>query len=246
LPHKTDGRLRRVQIAADLRAEIMSGDLGNPQSEPPGQIPITSELMKRFATTGDTVQAALDILKAEDLIYSKHGKGVYVRDRDWFEVEAGTYFDPKASKFRYEVLDVQEDCPAPADVAKALGVDRGTPTVMRYRLMLLKATDEPVELSWSYFPTQIAAGTRLADRRRIPGGAPAVLAELGLPQVGWKDWGSPRPPTTIELESLNIPENASVQRTLRRIHSHDDRAVEVDVMVKSGHLFKQSYRGLIH
>lgn len=224
----------------------MSGDLGNPLSDPPGQIPITSVLMKRFGTTSDTVQAALDILKAEDLIYSKHGRGVYIRKRDWFEVEAGAYFDPETSKFRYEILDVQEERRAPADVADALGVDRGTPTVMRSRLMLLKATDEPVELSWSYFPAEIAIGTRLADRRRIPGGAPAVLAALGLPQLGWKDWSSPRPPTTFELESLNIPENASVLRTLRRIHSHGNRAVEIDVMVKGGHLFKQSHEGLIH
>ncbi|MET8140411.1 hypothetical protein ABZU32_08900 [Sphaerisporangium sp. NPDC005288] len=39
--------------------------------------------------------------------------------------------------------------------------------------------EEPVEVSWSYYPHSLVAGTALSRCGRIRGGAPAVLADLG-------------------------------------------------------------------
>ncbi|MFB9558665.1 UTRA domain-containing protein, partial [Streptomyces roseoviridis] len=67
---------------------------------------------------------------------------------------------------------------APEEVRAALGLAQGEEVVVRRRLILLD--DDPVELSDSYYPAAIAAGTRLADPRKIPGGAVGLLADLGF------------------------------------------------------------------
>ncbi|MGW4644588.1 hypothetical protein ACWEN6_39160 [Sphaerisporangium sp. NPDC004334] len=36
--------------------------------------------------------------------------------------------------------------------------------------------EDPIEMSWSYYPLSLVAGTALSRRGRIQGGAPAVLA----------------------------------------------------------------------
>ena len=66
---------------------------------------------------------------------------------------------------------------APEEVRLALGLAQGAEVVVRRRLILLD--NDPVELSDSYYPATIAAGTRLADPRKIPGGAVRLLADLG-------------------------------------------------------------------
>ena len=48
---------------------------------------------------------------------------------------------------------------------------------MRRRIIFLD--DMPTELTDTYFPVEVAAGTRLADTRKIPGGAVTLLATMG-------------------------------------------------------------------
>ncbi|GII79126.1 hypothetical protein Sru01_41080 [Sphaerisporangium rufum] len=60
---KPDGRPRHQQIAAEIRALIMSGDL------PPGtRLPTTQQLMARYSVTSQTVQRTLNVLKDEGFI----------------------------------------------------------------------------------------------------------------------------------------------------------------------------------
>jgi DNA-binding GntR family transcriptional regulator len=65
----------------------------------------------------------------------------------------------------------------PADVAAALRLPPGASAVVRRRMMLLDG--QPVELTDSWYPEEIAAGTALADPRKIKGGAVTLLAGLG-------------------------------------------------------------------
>ena len=133
--------------------------------------------------------------------------------------------------------------PTPADVAAALRMQTGENAVLRTRLML--HDDEPVELSWSYYPAPIAAGSPLAHARRIPGGAPQILAQLGHPQRHLVDKLSVRPPTTEEVQALELPNRVSVIRQFRIIYSDDDRPVEVTVMIKGGHRYEVTYHHTI-
>jgi GntR family transcriptional regulator len=230
---RRDTRPRYQQIAADVRSQIMSGIL-----EPGAQLPSTLQLVERYGAANATVQRALAALKDEGFLDGRMGKGVFVRQALPLVVDVAAFFDPRASDYSYEILHVQEEEP-PADVQRALGRPEGSMAVVRARV--LSHGGEPIELSHSYYPAEIAAGTPLADHAKIRGGAPRLLADLGYPQQEFVDRVSTRTPTTDELQVLNIPDDVPIIRQLRVIYSTDGQAVEVSVLVKPGHFYELRY-----
>ncbi|MGV9377110.1 UTRA domain-containing protein [Nonomuraea sp. NPDC003707] len=88
----------------------------------------------------------------------------------------------------------------------------------------------------------VAAGTPLAVRRKIRGGAPQVLAELGFPERHFEDRISVRQPTTEDVESLDLPPGVPVFRQFRVVYSDSGRPVEASILIKGGHLYELSYR----
>mgnify|MGYP001290366219 CR=1 FL=1 len=230
----TDTRPAHLRVAADLRAKIMAGTIA-----PGARLPSTGELMKYYEAANTTIQAAIRALKDEGFVRSHPGKGVFARRDGMITVDVAAYYDPATRGVTYTLLDVAE-VQAPADVADALGEERA---VLRHR-----RTDrdgKPVELSWSYYPLSIVAGTPLTRRAKIRGGAPRVLADLGYPQRLFIDRVSARPPTTEEAEQLGIPQGVPVIRQLRVIYSDNKKPVEVSVIVKPGHLYELRYRQAI-
>lgn len=210
----------------------MSGEL-----KAGAQLPSIPQLVQRYATANTTIQRALADLKEEGSVLSQPGKGVFVRDRH--VVRVGNYFEPSPRGYSYRILEVSQVQP-PADAAKVLGLEPGATAFLRHRLGLY--ADEPLELSWSYYPAAIAAGTALAGRAKLRGGAPAILAELGYPERYFTDYVSARLPTTEELEGLNLPDDVPVMRQFRVIYSDDDRPVEVSILIKPAHLYELAYR----
>ncbi|BCL15040.1 GntR family transcriptional regulator [Micromonospora sagamiensis] len=228
-----DGRPRHEQIAAEIRAAIMAGDLS-----PGTQLPSIPTLVNRYSAATATVQRALAALKDEGYLVSAVGKGVYVREREPLVVEAAAYLNPTRSRYSYRLLGVTEVV-APPEVGRALQLADGERVLVRHRLALY-GTD-PVELSWSYYPMSIAAGTELTQQRRIVGGAPRVLSDAGLPMAMFTDRVSARMPTPEEAELLALPPNVPIIRQFRVVASRDDRPVEASVLVKGGHLHELHY-----
>ncbi|TYK50442.1 GntR family transcriptional regulator [Actinomadura decatromicini] len=233
MTRRADDRPPYEQMAAELRARIMAGDL-----LPGTQLPSTALLVTEFGVSNTTVQKALAVLKAEGYLMSRQGKGVYVRDRQPFRVEVGAYFSPSPGGYSYELLHVGE-VPAPNEVAGALNLDAGGPVLLRRRL--LRHGGRPVEVEWSYYPLELASGTALAGSKRIPGGAHRVLAALGYELQHFVDAVSARMPTSDEIDLLALPD-VPVIRQFRVAFSHDDRPVEVSVLVKGSHLYELTYR----
>lgn len=240
-----DKRSKIEKIAAEIRALIMSGEW-----EPGRKIPSTDDLIKAHGTSNVTVQKALNVLKAEKLLEGRSGSGVYVREKAAQIITPASYMAPSdpGQPYRWtteaanrgqrgsnKVLSVGE-VTVPKRVADVLGVKSA---VLRTRLGLLD--DEPAEVSYSYYPADLARGTRLADRRRIPGGSPTLLAEMGYPAVEQVDEVGARPATTEEYELLEIPGDVPVLEVFRIVYSNDQRPVEVTVLVKPGHLYKMGY-----
>lgn len=220
-------------MAAEIRARIMAGDL-----LPGRQLPSTAHLVAEFGVSNTTVQKALSVLKAEGYLTSRQGKGVYVRDRQPFRVEVGAYFPPAPGGYSYELLQVGE-VPAPNEVAGVLDVEAGDHVLLRRRL--LRHGGRPVEIEWSYYPLELAGGTELAASQRIPGGAHRVLADLGYDLQHFVDAVSARMPTSEEADLLVLPD-VPVIRQFRVAFSHDDRPVEVSVLIKGSHLYELMYR----
>ncbi|MEV4890244.1 GntR family transcriptional regulator [Nonomuraea sp. NPDC055795] len=234
LAARPDTRPRHQQIAAELRAEIMSGILRAGE-----QLPSTPHLVARFDAANATIQRALQALKDEEYLRGHPGKGVYVQDRKTLIVEAAPYKRPTPHGYSYELLQVGEVLP-PNDIFAALGLADGEKAVVRHRL--LRHDGEPVELSWSYYPTGIASGSPLAGRKKIRGGAPRVLADLGYPQRHFRDQISVRQPTTQEVQGLNLPADVPVFRQFRIIYSDAGLPVEASILIKGGHLYQLAYQ----
>jgi len=68
-----DPRSPYIQIAASIRAAILSGEL-----EPEAQLPTGDELAKFFGVTRATIGSAVRILREEGFVRSRAGGGVYV------------------------------------------------------------------------------------------------------------------------------------------------------------------------
>ncbi|MBA6439780.1 GntR family transcriptional regulator [Streptomyces sp. GMR22] len=244
-----DQRSLHERIAADLRDEIMSGDL------PPGaRLPSTARLKERFTASNATVQKALQLLKDEGLAVGRAGAAVTVREHRQRTMRPASYMAPAAPGEPYRwiseaaaghqargssrLLDVTEIRP-PADVAEALRLPEDGTALLRAQVLLLD--DEPVELVKSYYPLELARGTAMMDRRKIKGGTPALLAELGHPPRLSVDKVSARVPTQEQYTVLGLPGNLPVLRTLRVVYTDGERPIEATVMAKAGHLYELRY-----
>ncbi|MGP3685345.1 GntR family transcriptional regulator [Streptomyces sp. IBSNAI002] len=119
--------------------------------------------------------------------------------------------------------------PATPEVASLLGLTQGQPVVVRRRVIELDGT--PCELTDTYYPADIAAGTPLAGTAKIPGGAVTLLAALGHIGVRVTEDVTARMPSAEEREQLRLGEAEPVLRLSRVTYDATDRAIQADMMV---------------
>ncbi|MEI5522338.1 UTRA domain-containing protein [Streptomyces brasiliscabiei] len=118
---------------------------------------------------------------------------------------------------------------APAEVARLLALTEGEDVVVRRRLILLD--DQPNELTDTYYPVDIARGTRLAGTARIPGGAVTLLAALGHVGALVREDVTADNPDDDERATLRTAPGEPVLRLTRVTLDRDDRPIQVDRMV---------------
>lgn len=80
-----DKRQPNVQIAASIRAAILTGEYA-----PESRLPTGDELAKFFGVARMTVQAAISTLREEGFVRTVSGSGTYVRDKATLPVPEGT------------------------------------------------------------------------------------------------------------------------------------------------------------
>jgi GntR family transcriptional regulator len=228
-------RSRQRQLAGDLRALILAGDIG-----PDQRLPSTAELTRRYAVNNQTVTRALAILKAEGLVTGHKGRSVISTRRRPAVVRAGHWPTPvtPGRDAVSHLLDVGETG-APAQVARAFGIPAGDPVAVRHQVLVLDG--EPAELVWTYYPAGIARGTVLAEKQRLRGSSPTVLAALGHPLRHAVDQVSVRPATVAEFIALQLPGDIPVLRQFRIAYTDGERPIEVTVMIKAGQQLEIRY-----
>ncbi|MFE0353619.1 GntR family transcriptional regulator [Streptomyces nigra] len=246
-PHE-DKRPLAERIAAEIRMLIMSGDW-----EPGRKVPTNEVLRAQYETSNVTIQRALQILKDERFLEGQTGVGVFVRSERAQMIQPAHYIAPsepgqpyrwlteatkRQQRGKYRMLEVGEVEP-PREVARALRLNEGDTAMLRSRIGFLD--DQPAELVHSYYPIELARGTRLADRRLIPGGSPALLQEMGYPTRSQDDAVGARPATTEEYEALEIPRDVPVIEVFRVVYSDDEKPIEVTLLTKPAHRFKMGY-----
>lgn len=229
---RIDERPQHARIAADLRAKILAGDIT-------GTLPTYSRLQELYDTTTNTAQRAVALLKAEGFVVGKRGKALYIRSDRIRIVDAASQPQPPTSTIAYQVLYFDQARP-PADAALKLGLAEGETALLRKRLML--RDEEPIELEWSYYPKWVVTGTDLDQPNRDLATAPTIPAALGWQQDGLVDEIQVREPTTDELQTLELPDEIPVMRTLRTITDASGTLLQVTVMITSGHLYGVRYQ----
>jgi GntR family transcriptional regulator len=226
-------------IVEELRASIVDGRLGAGE-----RLPSENELARRHETSRPTVRRALALLKAEGLVTTEQGRGVFVRSKpqvrlllsgenfrrhrraglSGFSAQVGE----QGQMAEQRLLEVGR-VPATGEVAHRLGVEEGEPVVVRRRLFVVNG--EPVARCDSYYPAAMADGTALAEPGNIGGGAYGLIEDPDGPirrrlRRSVDDLEC-RMPTPSEVEELQLGSGVPVVRVLRTVYDSEKVAVEV-------------------
>jgi GntR family transcriptional regulator len=243
-------------IVDELRASILEGRL-----EPGERLPSENELAERYGTSRPTVRRAIALLKAGGLVTTEQGRGVFVRPKPHVRLLlSGEAFrrHRRAGRSGFNAqVEEQGQTPAqrllevgwvaaPREIALRLDVDDEAQAVVRRRLFVVNG--EPVAFCDSYYPSDVAGGTPLAESERIAGGAYGLIEDPEGP-IGRRLKRSVddlvcRMPTPAEVEGLALGPGVPVVRTLRTVYDVDGRAVEVQDTVAAAdkHQFRYEVR----
>ncbi|GAB3796226.1 GntR family transcriptional regulator [Micromonospora zhanjiangensis] len=237
-----------LAIAADLRAEIMSGAL------PPGaKLPSETHLMRRYEVSRTVAKWAISVLKGEGLVDGRAGSGVYVRQvRRLVRLAHGrgirgsaptSPFARDAARAGHHGTWEHDSRQEPADerIAARLAIEPGG-RVMRtdYRFL---ADGEPIQLSTSYEPLSITQGTEV--ERPEDGAAVGVVARMDLIGVRIDEFEeriSLRAALPDEAEALALPPRLTFVHLIERTYYAAGVPVETADIVLPGDRYELVYR----
>jgi GntR family transcriptional regulator len=223
-------------IADGLRELIDSGALS-----PGSKVPSENELMSAYDVEQPTARRALELLKNEGLIVARRGAGTFVREfrlyrrrsparlaeSAWGSGHSIWQSDDRERQTSVDRVEVMTDI-APDHVSRVLGLADGELVVVRQRRYLVD--DVPVQIATSYYPEQLAKGTRIAEPDTGPGGVYARLAELGQKPVHFREELRSRMPRDTETTLLELAQGTPVILVVRTAFTAEEQAVEVNEM----------------
>lgn len=247
----TDARNLQTRIADHLRAQIETGQL-----KPGEQLPTIDELVASYKCSAGPVRSAIELLKQQGLVVTRQGRGTFVRERPKARLDGINRYSRKvwgsgtliltgeaaqqglvADQLLREIGDV----PAPAAVAERLGIEPGTPVLVRRRTTVIE--DRPNQLADSYYPLDVAAdAAMLREEKTGPGGGFARLEEAGYLLAEIEEEISVRMPTSPESVALSLPEGTPVVELIRTTYDSTGRPVEVMLAVIAGDMVSFNYR----
>jgi DNA-binding GntR family transcriptional regulator len=241
------GRPAYLQIADDLRAQILDGAL-----QPNDKLPSEQALMDDYGVSRIVVRQALAVLSSEALIVKQQGRGSFVRHTSpptrrvlghlYNERPSGSPFAAvtSAAGQRPEWDYQSRRTTATKAIADRLGITPGDP-VMRTSYRFL-ADDEPVMLSTSFEPLALTEGTPIEQPETGPiTGVVPRFDSIGLHITHVKEDVSSRAARPYEAETLQVPQGVPVQ-VIERTYYVQDRPVETADIVVSSAKYVLSYR----
>lgn len=221
------------RIADDLRSQIETGQLARGK-----QLPPEAELSDLFRASRNTIRDAIKFLISLGLVETRAGQGTFVVDPPDPLVttltsdqpglgggEGAAYSSEASERHPRSAIPTVELQTALGEIAFRLGVPEGTPVVSRHeqRFIRSKRAGEPTALDsdetpWSmqtsFYPRRFATtggAERLLDNEDIAEGTVKYLKEqLGLEQVGYRDWITVRAPNNDEVGFFGLPPDGRV------------------------------------
>ncbi|MER5647801.1 GntR family transcriptional regulator [Streptosporangium sp. NPDC002524] len=240
-----------LQIANDYRGRIFDGAL------PPGaKLPSESEVMAEYEVSRIVARKAIEMLRNEGLIVSHTGKGSYVKQITRIVRDATTRYSRSArsaSPFANDASRAGQGggwdheshrAKASAAVAERLMIASGDPVMVT--AYLFRAGAEPVQLSTSYEPLEITAGTSVEYPEDGPvTGVIARMDTLGVHVDHVIERVTSRAARPEEAERLHLTQPSQVM-VVSRTHHAGDRPVETCDIVVPGDRYELSYRIDVH
>jgi GntR family transcriptional regulator len=234
-------------IANALRADITARHLIEGD-----RLPTVRELAQRYGVPTGTVARALDLLRAEGIIVSRHGKGLYVRSFSrivrsspgrlskawWAEGKAIQDHDTNG---RLRVVHVVvSEVPASEAVAEALRVPVGAAVLSRSRRFAVE--DRIVQTATSHIPLDvIAAAPAVAYTDPGRGGIYARMREAGVGPETFRETLICRMPVPAETTDLDLPGGTPVIVITRYAYTQTGRCVEVNDMLLDASAYALEY-----
>lgn len=231
------------RIAAELREAIQSGEY-----RPGHQLPSGTTLAERYRVARQTVQSAIDVLRAEGLVIGRQGAGWFVAEpkMKYFASLTGSRTKRLEADRRRDTFTQQveaqgktarqestvEQIPADDEIAAHLRITPGQPVAVRRRVMF--ADDEPLQLGDSHYPLNIVGHSKIMNPADIPEGTDQVLEDLGHTPTRYEDEITCRMPTEVETRALRLFTGVPVHRLLRTTFDQNDRPVEVYIVILPG------------
>ena len=237
---RVSGRPAYLQIADALREKIRSG-----RYLPGAQLPSERELMETWKVSSRTIRVALDQLRAEGLVVSYQGRGVFVREQI---VPRRLSTDIATSLGWYHTLSRQGLKPAgqttvtqalcPPEAAEWLGIDTGTVVTIRDRLLGTEG-EPPVMLATSYFPKMVTdKAPDLTDPHR--GGMPELLRDA-FGDTYSHDVITTRMPTPREQQRLDLQPGTPVLVIKGGTYDQDNRPLHFIEVIAAGGRIEFAY-----
>jgi GntR family transcriptional regulator len=148
---------RHLQIQRVLRRRIEAGEWDGGQP-----IPTEMELLSEFGVSRTTIREALGVLTREGLIVRHRGRGSFVRSR----VRPPRAVTNLILGYQAQIKVIKmETTPAPAHVARPLGVERDTPVTRLVRLEIVDGT--PLAVVVNYMRPSLGQRIRPRDLVRV-------------------------------------------------------------------------------
>jgi GntR family transcriptional regulator len=219
---------RYQKIADELRGTVLEGELG-----PGAKLPTEQELMRKHGVSRNTIRMAIAALANEGLIATQPGRGggAFVRGRMLLTYYAAREDSPGSEHTAEfdKIIRAQGAAPreafslgveeATAPVAERLHVPEGSVVILRR--LVRWADSEPVSVQDSYYPGDIAKGTKIEEPRSVPEGILKELARLGHEQTGFSDELTAGMPSPEEAGVLEVGRGIPVITHWRTSYSAD-------------------------
>lgn len=202
----------RYQRIADLLREAIR----NGTYAPGDRLPSHSELADQMQVSITTARNAIQVLVAENLLFTATSRGTIVRSREVLESVVTNHIRRDRPKSAHDIFseiaraagrtpDKQFSArmePAGADVAHWLGVPKHSWVVARTVVQYLD--HEPWSWEVSYYPRDLAESTGIDSPYDIPEGTTRRLAERGFPETAHRDTVVARPADPDEAAVLGV------------------------------------------
>lgn len=207
------------QIADNLREAILSGAL-----PPAAKLPSERDLAHDYGVERATAHRAVQELHLAGLVASQQGRGVFVRTRPPVRRisrnrltrrdQRGFYGDLEDAGLQANVTTTITHRPPPDSIAVLLGVEAGTPVLVRDRHM--GTADGPaLQLAATYFPPAVFERVpQLAQDNTGPGGMYSRLEDAGY-ELAQEDIVSSRMPLPEETTALDVDAGVPILTILR-------------------------------